>query len=194
MTRALDGDLAALAARLRASTVRVYDERRNGSGSGIVWSADGTVLTNAHVVRGARARLEWEDGRSVRAEVALRDDERDLAALRFAPPAALVPVTVRSSSGLVPGELVVAVGNPLGLVGALTAGMVQRCNARWVVADVRLAPGNSGGPLADGAGRVVGINSMVAGGLALAVPSDAAVAFLQRLRGSHARRRFAHVA
>ena len=89
-----------------------------------------------------------------------------------------MPVAVRSSSDVAPGELAVAVGNPLGLVGALTAGLVQRCNARWVVADVRLAPGNSGGPLADGAGRAIGINSMVAGGLALAVPSDAVTAFL----------------
>jgi serine protease Do len=194
MTHALDGELAALATRLRASTVRVYDERRSGSGSGIVWGAEGTVMTNAHVVRGTRARLEWEDGRSAHAEVVKRDDERDLAALCFEPSAGLVPVAVRSSSELAPGELVVAVGNPLGLTGALTAGMVQRCNARWVVADVRLAPGNSGGPLADGAGRVVGINSMVAGGLALAVPSDAVVAFLHGLRGRRARHGFANVA
>jgi serine protease Do len=89
-----------------------------------------------------------------------------------------VAAPVRDSATLVPGELVVAVGNPLGFVGAVTAGLVQRCNARWVVADVRLAPGNSGGPLADTAGRVVGINSMVASGLALAVPSAAVRAFL----------------
>jgi len=75
-------------------------------------------------------------------------------------------------------QLQQAVGNPLGLQGAVTAGLVHRCNRRWVVADVRLAPGNSGGPLADAAGYVVGINSMIARGLALAVPSSAVAAFL----------------
>jgi serine protease Do len=178
MTSDVSRDLGALAQALRASTVRVHDERRQGSGSGVVWSADGLILTNAHVVRGGSAQIEWEDGRRVRAELVRRDDERDLAALRIAPQHGLTPAPVRASASVVPGELVVAVGNPLGLTGAMTTGLVQRCNTRWVVADVRLEPGNSGGPLADAAGRVVGINSMVAGRLALAVPSDAVATFL----------------
>jgi len=175
----LNNDLRALAQTLRASTVRVHDDRRTGSGSGIVWTSDGTIVTNAHVVRGESAQIEWQDGRRLRAELVRRDDERDLAALRIESTAALVAASVRSSATLAPGELVVAVGNPLGLTGALTTGLVQRSNARWVVADVRLAPGNSGGPLADTAGRVVGVNSMVAGSLALAVPSDAVTDFLE---------------
>ena len=178
MTTEINDDLSAVTRGLRASTVRVYDDGRHGSGSGVIWSVDGLIVTNAHVVRGKSARIAWEDGRHLRAEVVRRDDERDLAALRVAPHSGLVAAVVRSSSDLGTGEIVVAVGNPLGLTGALTTGLVQRCNARWVVADVRLAPGNSGGPLADASGRVVGINSMVAGSLALAVPSDAVIAFV----------------
>jgi serine protease Do len=73
-----------------------------------------------------------------------------------------------------------AVGNPLGFVGALTTGVVHAITRHWVHADVRLAPGNSGGPLADARGRVIGINTMIAGGLALAVPSNSVTRFLRR--------------
>jgi len=177
MTSELDAALAAVARSLRASTVRVHDGRR-GSGSGVVWSSAGLVISNAHVVRGSSATVEFPDGRRVRAALVRRDPGLDLVALRIAPSPALVAATVRDSRTLQPGELVVAAGNPLGLVGAVSAGLVQRCNARWVVADVRLAPGNSGGPLADATGRIIGINSMVAGGLALAVPTSAVAAFL----------------
>ena len=173
-------DLAEIARSLRASTVRVHDLRGLGYGSGIVWNANGTILSNAHVVRGNVATIEWEDGRTARAEVVRRDDRRDLAALRVADSTGLVVASVRSSASVVPGELAVAVGNPYGLQGVVTAGLVQRCNAQWVVADVRLAPGNSGGPLADAWGRIIGINAMIARGLALAVPSDAVTAFLNR--------------
>jgi serine protease Do len=180
MKAELAHDLAAVTSALRASTVRVHDGAR-GSGSGVVWSAGGIVVTNAHVVRSQRASVEFADGRRAAARLLKRDGPRDLAALRV-DEKDLVPAPVRDAATLAPGELVVAVGNPLGLVGALSTGLVQRCNARWVIADVRLAPGNSGGPLADASGRVVGINSMVAGGLALAVPSNAVQAFLGESR------------
>jgi serine protease Do len=179
MTTELDTDLGSIAAELRASTVRVEDERGAGAGSGIVWNDSGLVLTNAHVVRGRSAWVIASGGQPRPARVVRRDAQRDLAALVVDEAAGLVPARTRNSQTLVPGELVVAAGNPLGLVGAVTAGLVHRCNARWVVADVRLAPGNSGGPLADAWGRVVGVNSMIAGGLALAVPTSAAAAFLE---------------
>ena len=179
MTADLDIDLASIAATLRASTVRVHDVRGRGYGAGIVWDADGTILSNAHVVRGAGATVEWNDGRTQRAEVVRRDDRRDLAALRVAETDGLIAAAVRPSNTVVLGELAIAAGNPHGLQGMVTAGLVQRCNSQWVVADVRLAPGNSGGPLADAWGRVIGINAMVARGLALAIPSDAAIAFAQ---------------
>jgi len=180
MTTELDGALAALAERVRASTVCVHDARGRGSGSGIVWPGD-LVITNAHVAGGSHAIIETREGRRVRAEVVRRDPSRDLAALRVEGGAlGLAPATLRSAAELRTGELVFAVGNPLGLVGAVSAGLLQGCNGRWVVADVTLAPGNSGGPLADAAGRVVGVNSLIARGLALAVPSDAVAAFLGR--------------
>lgn len=178
MTTELDAELANLAARLRAVTVRVIDEHGRGAGSGVVWDRDGRIVTNAHVVRGRTAEVRFDDGRSAQATVVRRDDARDLAELRLAPPSSMLVAQTRESRSLVVGELVAAVGNPLGLVGALTTGLVARCNARWVIADVRLEPGNSGGPLADTAGRVVGINSMVAGGRGFAVPSDAVAVFL----------------
>ncbi len=177
----IDTDFAALARALRRVSVGVHDERGRGAGSGVVWDTRGIVVTNAHVVRGRTARIELDDGRSVRGDIVHRDDARDLAALRIPAGVAPIPATTRDSRMLRVGELVVAVGNPLGLTGALTMGLVQRSNARYVVADVKLEPGNSGGALADSSGRIVGINSMVAGGLALAIPSVAVAAFLGRL-------------
>jgi serine protease Do len=177
MTTNLDDDLETIAARLRASTLRVEDER-GGAGSGIVWNDAGLVLTNAHVVRGNSANVIAPGGKARPARVLRRDAQRDLAALQVDDSTNLVPAAVRDSATVVPGELVVAAGNPLGLIGAVTAGLVHRCNARWVVADVRLAPGNSGGPLADAWGRVIGINSMIARGFALAVPTAAVASFL----------------
>jgi serine protease Do len=186
MISALPG-FAQLAERLQASTVRVGDGRR-GAGSGVVWSMDGLVITNAHVARGRSASIVFHDGRRSSARVIARDPERDLAALRLENVVAFpLPVAgVRDASTLRVGELVVAVGNPLGLVGALTAGIVQRQSDRFVIADLRLEPGNSGGPLADAQGRVVGINSMVARGLALAVPSNAVTDFLRDVYASAA--------
>jgi serine protease Do len=169
--------------RVRRYTVLVQPGGR-GSGSGVVWNRDGTIITNAHVARGSQMDLTLWDGREFRAEVIARDARRDLAALRVGA-ANLTPATSKDSSRLRPGEVVIAVGNPLGFLGAMTMGVVHAVgplrglgNTSWVQADVRLAPGNSGGPLADVQGRVIGINTMVAGGLALAIPSNEVMRFL----------------
>ena len=94
-------------------------------------------------------------------------------------------MSVADSSQIRPGELVIAIGNPLGFVGALSTGVIHAVgplrgigSQQWVQAGVRLAPGNSGGPLADARGRVIGVNTMVAGGLALAIPSNTVRDFL----------------
>lgn len=178
-----------MAEKLRRSTVRVLSGTRGaqGSGSGVIWTAEGTVITNAHVALGDAAQVELWDGRSIETRVAARDPRADLAMLKLAV-SGLPAVAWRDSTSLRPGELVVAVGNPLGFVGALTTGVVHASGSvrglgrrRWVQAAIRLAPGNSGGPLADAEGRVVGINTMVvAGGVALAIPSDNVVDFLKR--------------
>jgi serine protease Do len=167
--------------RLRRSTVQVAPPGRGqGAGSGVIWGADGLIVTNAHVARGAEAKVSLWDGSTHSATVLSRDPRRDLASLRIAA-AGLPAATPGDSDALRAGEIVIAVGNPLGFVGALTTGVVHSLpnRRRWVAADVRLAPGNSGGPLADAHGRVVGINTMIAGGLALAVPSNAVGEFLR---------------
>ncbi|HYZ15573.1 MAG TPA: trypsin-like peptidase domain-containing protein [Candidatus Acidoferrum sp.] len=181
MSAAIDADLEGLAERLRASTVAVR-VGRSGAGSGVVWSADGTIVTNAHVASRAQAEVVLGDGRRFAARLERRDAQRDLALLRIEA-GGLVPAEVRDPADLRVGEVLVAVGHPLGVPNALTMGIVHaplgEGRRRFVQADLRLAPGNSGGPLADASGRVVGINSMViAGGLALAVPADEVRRFL----------------
>src|SRR5438067_8336366 len=182
----LSDDLAAVAARLRRSTVLVRGRGR-GAGSGVIWSSRGPIVTNAHVAQGPRSSVGLSDGRSLEAVVTARDPYRDLAAL--AVDAQNLPAAdVADSDRLRVGDLALAVGNPLGMIGALATGIIHATGAtgarngpgqqRWIQADVRLAPGNSGGPLADARGRVIGINSMVAGGLALAIPSNAVTQFL----------------
>jgi serine protease Do len=172
-----------IAEQLRRSTVVVHAGDR-GNGSGVIWSTDGVIITNAHVARASQMRIQLWDGREFDASLVSRDTRRDLAALRVSA-ANLPAATAADSSQIRPGELAIAIGNPLGFVGALTTGVIHAVgplrrwgSEPWVQADVRLAPGNSGGPLADARGRVIGINTMVAGRLALAVPSNAVSNFL----------------
>lgn len=179
-TRATE-DLAAVAAALNHSTVQVKS-RGFGVGSGVIWNPS-LIITNSHVVRGSRATVELADGRVFDAVCSSRDQNRDLAALKVTA-TDLPAATIGDSDNLRVGELVLAVGNPLGFVGAVTTGIIYAIAtkdtlSRWVQADIRLAPGNSGGPLADAQGRVIGINSVIAGGLALAVPSNAVERFLR---------------
>lgn len=176
-------EFARVAERLRRSTVGVRGHGPGG-GSGVIWRPDGLIITNAHVAHGPHAVVDLWDGRSLEARVTARDSRRDLASLQV-DAADLPAAPIADSSGLRVGELALAVGNPLGVAGALTAGIIhavgptdERRGQTWVQADVRLAPGNSGGPLADARGRVIGINSMIAGGLALAVPSNDVERFL----------------
>src|SRR6266700_642503 len=172
-----------IAEKLRRSTV-VLHARGRGSGSGVIWSSDGTIVTNAHVVRSAQVSLQLWDGREFDATVTTRDPRRDLAVLRI-DATNLPSVSVADSFQVRPGELAIAIGNPMGFVGALTTGVIHAVgplpglgSRSWVQANVRLAPGNSGGPLADARGRVIGINTMVAGRLALAIPSKVVLEFL----------------
>jgi len=176
---AYSDELATLAALLRASTVAVRGRRGSGAGSGVIWSSDGTIVTNAHVLRERGVDVELADGRVFPAHIEARDVERDLAKLRIEA-TGLPAATIRDPKDLRVGELLVAMGNPHGIQGALTLGIAHATRgSRFVTADIRLAPGNSGGPLADVQGRVVGVNSMVANGdLAIAVPSDVVQRFL----------------
>jgi serine protease Do len=169
-----------VAERLRRATVQVRSgPGGRGSGSGILWNHDGLIVTNSHVVHPPSTEVELWDGRRFPAELTARDQLRDLALLKIRA-GALEPADPGDSDALRVGELVMAIGNPLGFVGALSTGVVHALGPvrglgqrSWVQADIRLLPGNSGGPLADARGRVVGINTMIAGGLALSVPSNA---------------------
>ncbi|MGH7392971.1 MAG: S1C family serine protease [Candidatus Rokuibacteriota bacterium] len=163
--------LARIADRLQEVTVEIYSP--GGGGAGIVWAPD-LVVTNAHVARAACVRVGLADDRRVEARLLVADRRTDLALLRVSR-VGVVPAALADSDALRVGALVVALGHPLGLRRTLTAGVVHAFapappgGRRWIHADLRLAPGNSGGPLADTAGQVVGINTMIAGGLALAI-------------------------
>jgi len=172
-----------IAEQLRRSTVLIHSGGR-GNGSGVIWSGEGLIVTNAHVVHGSNVCVQLWDGREFEAAVTARDPRRDLAALRISANS-LPAASPADSSQLRPGELAIAIGNPLGFVGALTTGVIHAIgplralgSQTWVQATVRLAPGNSGGPLADSRGHVIGVNTMVAGRLALAIPSNAVRDFL----------------
>jgi serine protease Do len=172
-----------VAEQLRRSTVMIHS---GGNGSGVVWNADGLIVTNAHVARARNLTVELWNGQRHPAELLASDLKRDLASIRIAAKG-LEPAERCPAAGLRPGELVIAVGNPLGFHGALSTGVVHRVGPYpgmgrlpWVQAAVRLAPGNSGGPLADARGRVAGINTAVAQGLGLAVPVEAVERFLSK--------------
>jgi len=169
---ALPPHLAGLADRLRQVTVEI--STAGGGGAGILWAPD-LVVTNAHVTGAGPLRIGLADGRQIEARLVRADRQVDLALLRV-PRVGVAPAALADSDGVRVGDLVAALGHPLGVLRTLTAGIVHALapsrpgGRRWIHADLRLAPGNSGGPLADTAGRVVGINTMIAGGLALAIP------------------------
>src|SRR5260370_16855334 len=158
--------LGEIAEKLRRSTVLLRGGHR-GSGSGVIWNGDGLIVTNAHVARSSPACVQLCDGREFEATVTARDLHRDLASLRINA-SGLPAATPADSAQIRPGELVIAVGNPLGFVGALTTGVVHAVGPirgfgaqSCVQVGVRLAPGNSGGPLAHPPPRVLRTHHIV---------------------------------
>ncbi|HET7193521.1 MAG TPA: trypsin-like peptidase domain-containing protein [Nocardioides sp.] len=172
----------------RVASLRIRGRRGEASGSAVVLSSEGHLITNAHVVGEAnRGEVAFSDGTVASFELVGRDPLSDLAIVR-ADRSVPAPPEYGDADLLKVGSLVVAVGNPLGLAGSVTAGVVSalgrsmpargRTTARLIEdviqTDAALNPGNSGGALADASGRVVGINTAVAGvGLGLAVPVNA---------------------
>lgn len=166
--------------RLRSITVRISGAGCS-RGSGVVWHSDGLIVTNAHVAQGRTHPVEFSDGRQILARIVARDAAADLAALKVDLndlPAAIA----RSAREVRPGELVIAIGNPWDGDGAVSAGIVHRRTgqAACIFANIRIAPGNSGGPLADANGHVIGINSAIIRGLACAVTSDTVRDFMRK--------------
>lgn len=169
------------------ANLRVSRGRRMGGGSAVVITPDGFLVTSAHVVDGSTrgGRASFVDGRELAFSVVGSDPHSDLAVLR-ADADDLIPAELGDAEGLRVGQLVVAIGNPNGFAGSVTAGVVSalgrslptaggRIVDNVIQTDAALNPGNSGGALADGRGHVIGINTAVAGvGLGLAVPVNEA--------------------
>jgi serine protease Do len=174
-----------IAEKLRRVTVQVSAGRRGG-GSGIIVKPEGVIVTNAHVAAFAPLDVQLWDGTRAKADLLARDPGHDLAILHIARTG--LPAAVLANSNFVRvGELVIAIGNPFGFIGAMTTGVVHAIGPirglgarNWIQSAVQLAPGNSGGPLANAQGEVVGINTMIASGVGLAVPSNAVARLLQR--------------
>lgn len=186
LSGALSDQIASIAERVRASTVLVY--RGGGNGAGVVWRADGEIVTNKHVVGNSKqVDVVLADGRKFTGIVASRHPEKDLAVVKIAADN-LPAAEIGDSSTVRPGQIAIAVGHPLGYRDAVTAGIVVAAGQAaaeggprmgdHLQTDVTLLPGNSGGPLADARGRVIGINTMIAGALSLAIPSQTVERFV----------------
>ncbi|MFN8159255.1 MAG: trypsin-like peptidase domain-containing protein [Candidatus Nanopelagicales bacterium] len=176
-------DIEAVSAKVLPSVVQIAfsGQAGSGTGSGVVLSSDGVILTNNHVVAeaadGGSLTVTFQDGRTASAKILGRDPGSDIAVIRVEGVSGLTPVALGSSSDLKVGQQVVAIGSPLGLSGTVTSGIVSALN-RPVVSgdgsgsnqsvlnaiqtDAAVNPGNSGGALVDMQGRLVGINSAIA--------------------------------
>lgn len=176
---AISEAIADLTAAIKPSVVLIG--QGNGHGAGVIWRSDGIVITNRHVLRDDRVDVVLDDGRKLTGIVAARHPDRDLAIVKVAAEG-LPAARLGDSSTVRPGQLVVAVGHPPGLRSAATIGIVVAAGQAatlegprtgdWLQTDVTLRPGNSGGPLIDASGAVIGINTMVSGRLSLSIPSS----------------------
>ena len=213
IVKQLETELVAIAQKLRSLTVEIANY--SGGGSGVIWSADGLIVTNAHVVRGSKVDVKLENNRIVKGSVVACDRQQDLAAIHIdegtlyrsktahVDSKQLPTLIIGDSQNLRPGEIVLAMGSPYGFSGALTMGIIhasverefEKTKLNWtqkkalnlsypnalIVADIRLAPGNSGGILANARGEVIGINVAIVSGLALAIPSQQVENFIETI-------------
>lgn len=189
LTKTLTAATTELLQRVQRSLVILHNGR-HGVGAGIIWRQNGLVITNNHVVARGRVRVALADGSEYPAEVIAKDPEVDLAMISI--DANDLPVAmIADSHNLSVGQFVMAVGHPWGQRGAVTAGLIsslgiaqtrgKRGSVDIIRTDVRLAPGNSGGPLVNANGAVVGINTMIVGGdQGIAIPSHIVSAFVDK--------------
>ncbi len=171
-----------------ASLVQVQNGRR-GAGAGTIWHPQGLIVTNAHVAGCGPLTVALADGRTLPAQIMATDRERDLAALRVEA-AGLPTIQLADSRAVRPGQWVTALGHPWGVTGAATSGVIigmgkawpEMPPARhdWLVVSLHMRPGHSGGPLVDGRGRLLGINTLINGpDVGFAIPAHVVVAFLR---------------
>jgi len=192
LLNSLNQELSTIVDTSRKSLVQIHSGR-NGAGAGTILHASGLVVTNAHVVKKNRPQITLWDGRQLRGRLLAVDKKTDLAALSIE--ADNLPVIeLGNGAHLQPGHWVVALGHPWGVRGATTAGMVIAVGKSLqnlpyqgdlIQVGLRLRPGHSGGPMVDGHGRLVGINTMIAGPeVGLAVPIQTVKRFLKESLGS----------
>ena len=193
----LTEEIAAVYQKIRKSLVMVHNGRR-GAGAGVVWGDGGLVVTNYHVIQRGRPRISFLDGDEFSSRVLAKAKHIDLALLEMtlhesgAPPLSIA--SIADSKKLRVGQLALAFGHPWGQVGSVSAGIITSFGSvplRWrqrpvdvIRTDAGLAPGNTGGPLVDASGAVIGINTMIVGGdLGVAIPSYVVNEFVQQSLG-----------
>jgi serine protease Do len=180
-------EMADVVSVVRRSLVQVRNGR-SAAGAGTIWHPEGLVLTNAHVVRLRTIHVILPDGRTVPARVLAHDRALDLAALGVEA-TGLPTIDLGDSRTLHAGDWVLALGHPWGITGSVTAGVIAGLGAglpemplsdhEWIAVSLHLRPGYSGGPLVDSRGRLLGINTIMAGpDVGLAVPVHVIKAFL----------------
>ena len=192
LNNAFSSGLGEMVEQAQASVVQVRRGDR-GAGTGVIWQTNGGIITNHHVVAhtGSKTLVELRDGQVFEAQIVDSDPTLDLALLKV-PADHLIAIPVADSTKLRVGELVFAIGHPWGQRGVVTAGIVSALSKvkmrnsnrqlEYIKSDVRLAPGNSGGPLLNALGQVIGINAMIMGGdLSVAIPSTVVSTWIAQL-------------
>ena len=187
----LDDQMSAVVAGARRCLVQVHNGH-HGNGAGTILHSDGLIVSNAHVVQRRSPKVTLWDGRTLAGRLLAYDERCDLAALSV-DASDLPTMELANGRDLRPGQWVVALGHPWGVTGATTAGMVIAVGqpieglsypGNLIQVGLHLRPGHSGGPMVDGAGRLVGINTMIAGpDVGLAVPIQTVKGFLKKALG-----------
>ena len=185
--------------RANSSLVVVQNGRR-GAGAGVIWRPGGILVTNYHVIQRGKPRISLLEGREFSARVLAKAKHIDLAVLKIEIPDGeshdLSPAPVADSQNLRIGQIALALGHPWGQIGSASMGIITSLGSvrlRWrrgtvdvIRTDAGLAPGNSGGPLINASGAVIGINTMIVGGdLGVAIPSHVVNEFVDRALGQN---------
>jgi serine protease Do len=188
----MNAEMAGVVRQVRNSLVRITNGN-SGAGAGTLWNSEGLIITNAHVVHRDNPNVTLPDGRTLPAAIVGYDAQRDLALLSVKA-RGLPALELGDSRNLLPGQWVLAVGHPWGIAGVVTAGVVigmghdlpemgggpaSAARREWLMVSLVLRPGNSGGPLVDAQGRLLGVNTIMTGPeVGGAVPVHAVRSFL----------------